>query len=280
MRPRLNERDWADSKRTFCHSQGSRRLLRRYRPQVDGQVHRRSRRHEALQEAGGQRPGPLAQVQRAHETPACLLPRQADSHVAAVDLHLHGRLLACLSVRQVHLRGRTAEGGCQEEHPKLTAPERMHGQPGPRQQAAQLVNPPELADGVEAPVQDAVALFQARSAGPRRDSAAARVCGGRSPGCVFCRSCRRRFSPGGCWRTRSCAGKSRALSAPAKAPSFGSSSSRPITSQMPTFTPSRRTGPSSSRCDSMKQRGSGSGGLALMLLGFSAMPATTIRGFG
>ena len=36
----------------------------------------------------------------------------------------------------------------------------MHGQPGPRQQAAQLVNPPELADGVEAPVQDAVALFQ------------------------------------------------------------------------------------------------------------------------
>ncbi len=36
----------------------------------------------------------------------------------------------------------------------------MHGQPGPRQQAAQLVHALELAHGAEAPVQDAVAGFQ------------------------------------------------------------------------------------------------------------------------
>ena len=36
----------------------------------------------------------------------------------------------------------------------------MDGQPGPRQQAAQLVGPLELAHGVEAPVEDAVAGLQ------------------------------------------------------------------------------------------------------------------------
>ncbi len=36
----------------------------------------------------------------------------------------------------------------------------MDGQPGPRQQAAQLVDAPELAHGVEAPVEDAVAGLQ------------------------------------------------------------------------------------------------------------------------
>ena len=61
----------------------------------------------------------------------------------------------------------------------------------------------------------------------------------------------------------SCTGKSRALRAPAKAPSFGSSISRPITSQTPTFTPFSLTGPSSSRCDSMKKRGRSGGGLGV-----------------
>ena len=62
------------------------RLLRRYRADVDGQVHRRSRRHQPLEEAGGQRTGPLAQVKGAHENPA-------DAQVAAVDPDLDGRLL-------------------------------------------------------------------------------------------------------------------------------------------------------------------------------------------
>ena len=62
------------------------RLLRRYRADVDGQVHRSSRRHESLQEAGGQRPGPLAQVKGADQP-------VSDAHVAASYLHLDGRLL-------------------------------------------------------------------------------------------------------------------------------------------------------------------------------------------
>ena len=119
------------------------RLLGGYRPQVDGQVHRRSRRHEALKEAGGQRPGPLAQVERPHEG-------LAYAHIAAAYLHLDGGLL-------VELGWRSAQGCGHQEHPKLAAPERVDGQPGPRQQAAQLVDAPELAHGVEAPVEDAVA---------------------------------------------------------------------------------------------------------------------------
>ena len=94
----------------------------------------------------------------------------------------------------------------------------------------------------------------------RSDSEAALVCGGRSSGWDCCRLSRIPSRRGGCCLMSSCAGKSSALSAPAKAPSFGSSISRPITSQTPTFTPSRRTGPSSSRWDSMKKRGSSGGG--------------------
>ena len=133
--------------------QGPRGLLSGNRPQVDGQVHRRSRRHEALQKAGGQGPGPLAQVQRANEAPP-------DAHVAPVDLHRHGRLF-------VKLGGGAAEGGGHQEHPKLAAPERVDRESGPRQQPAQLVGPLELADGVEAPVQDAVAGLQVREQSPK-----------------------------------------------------------------------------------------------------------------
>ena len=94
-----------------------------------------------------------------------------------------------------------------------------------------------------------------------RDSAAALVCGGRSSGWDSFSFSRIPPSRGGCCLMSSWAGKSRALSAPAKAPSFGSSISRPITSHTPSFTPSRRTGPSSSRWDSMKNRGSSGGSL-------------------
>ena len=93
------------------------------------------------------------------------------------------------------------------------------------------------------------------------DSDAALVCGGRFSGCASMSFSRRPISRGGCWRMRSWTGKSRAFRAPAKAPSFGSSSSRPITSHTPSFTPSSRTGPSSSRWDTMKSRGSSGGSL-------------------
>ena len=88
----------------------------------------------------------------------------------------------------------------------------MDGEPGPCQQAPQVVDAPELAHGVEASVEDAVAGLQV-------GEQSLEGLGGRF---------RLR---GECCRMSSCAGKSRVLSAPAKAPSFGSSSSRPITSQ-------------------------------------------------
>ena len=65
---------------------GPRRLLRRYGSYVDGKVHRRARRHQPLEETGGQRAGPLAQVEGAHEAPA-------DADVAPAYLHLGGGLL-------------------------------------------------------------------------------------------------------------------------------------------------------------------------------------------
>ena len=123
--------------------QGPRRLLSRYRADVDGQVHRRARRHQPLQEAGGQRPGPLAQVEGADHA-------VSDAHVAPVDLDLDLPVL-------VHVGRRAAQGGRYEKHPKLAASQRMDGQTGPCEQAAQVVDPGELADGVEAPVEDAVA---------------------------------------------------------------------------------------------------------------------------
>ena len=128
--------------------QGAGRLLRRYRPQVDGEVHGDACGHEALQEAGRQRPGPLAQVQRPGEVPA-------DAKVAPVDLHVHRRVL-------VHLLGRASQGRGQQQHPKGAAREGMHAQSALGQQGAKLVGPLHLADCVEAPVQDAVAGLQLR----------------------------------------------------------------------------------------------------------------------
>ena len=110
---------------------------------MDGQVHRRARRHQSLQEAGGEGTGPLAQVEGADHA-------VSDAHVAPVDLDLD--LLAL-----VHVGRRAAKSGRYEEHPKLAASQGVDGQPGPRKQAPQLVDAGELAHGVEAPVEDAVA---------------------------------------------------------------------------------------------------------------------------
>ena len=95
---------------------------------MDRQVHRRSRRHEALEEAGGQRPGPAAQVQGADEAS----PRRASP--CRLDLDLYG----CLVL--VYLGRRASQGGGHEKHPKLAASQGVDGEPGPRQQAPQLVD--------------------------------------------------------------------------------------------------------------------------------------------
>ena len=109
---------------------------------MDGQVHRRARRHESLEEAGAQRPGPLGQVEGADKP----VP---DAHVAAAHLHLHRRLL-------VELAGSPAQGCGYEEHPQPVSAERVDGQAAPRQHPPQLVHAGELAHGVEASVEDAV----------------------------------------------------------------------------------------------------------------------------
>ena len=179
------------------------RLLRRYRPQVDGDVHRRARRHQPLQEAGGQGAGPLAQVQRAHEA-------VSDAHRAPVDFDLNGSAL-------VEGGRRAAEDGRYQEHPQLAAAQGLDGQPGPCQQPAQVIDAPEFADRVEAPVENAVAGLQVGEQPPKRFGRRSGLRGQvlRLGLLSFSRIPSRR---GGCCRMSSCAGKSRALSAPAEGP--------------------------------------------------------------
>ena len=50
-----------------------------------------------------------------------------------------------------------AEGRRYEHHPKLAASQEMDGETGPREKPAKIVDAAELAHGVEAPVEDAVA---------------------------------------------------------------------------------------------------------------------------
>ena len=85
------------------------------------------------------------------------MPRWSDrtkglayAHIAAAYLHLDGGLL-------VELGWRSAQGCGHQEHPKLAAPERIDELRGLLARAGQLVDAPELAHGVEAPVEDAVA---------------------------------------------------------------------------------------------------------------------------
>ena len=73
-----------------------------------------------------------------------------DADVAAAYRDLDGTLL-------VELGRGAAEGRRRQEHAELPALQRVDGQPRPCQQAAEIVHAPELADGVESPVEDAVA---------------------------------------------------------------------------------------------------------------------------
>ena len=95
---------------------------------------------------GGQRAGPLAQVQRTGQV-------VADAEVATVDLH------GQLGVFVPFLR-RTAQGRGQQQEAQRFALQGENAQAAPGQQAPKLVHPVVFADCVEAPVQDALAGFQ------------------------------------------------------------------------------------------------------------------------
>ena len=80
---------------------------------------------------------------------------------APVDLDLDGRLL-------VELGGGAAQGGRHEKHPQLPPAHGMDGEPCPRQHSPQVVHAGELAHGVEAPVEDAVARLKVAEQPPER----------------------------------------------------------------------------------------------------------------
>ena len=87
--------------------------------------------------------------------------------------------------------------------PQLAAVEEVVPTARPRQQRAKLVRPRELADEVEAPVQDAVPHLPVWPAPSQR---LVRPCFGvASVRLVLFRSLCRRLRSGGCWRTSSCA---------------------------------------------------------------------------
>ena len=88
----------------------------------------------------------MPKVQRADQV-------AADADVAPVDLYLQlGGF--------VPVAGRAAQGRGQQQEPQGLAVQWEDSQPGAYQQRPQLVGAGMLADGVEAPVQDALAGFQ------------------------------------------------------------------------------------------------------------------------
>ena len=95
-----------------------------------------------LQEAGGQGAGPFTEVEGADDV-------VANTEVTSAHFYRHLCLL-------VHVGGGPTEERRHEEHAELAALQWVDGQSGPGQQPAQLVDASELADGVEAPVEDAV----------------------------------------------------------------------------------------------------------------------------
>ena len=76
----------------------------------------------------------------------------AHADVPAVDLHLHFGVF-------VPVHRRAAQGGRQEQQPQRLTLQREHPQTGAGQQAPEFVGPVVFADGVEAPVQDALAIL-------------------------------------------------------------------------------------------------------------------------
>ena len=121
-------------------------LVRGDGPEVEREVHGHARRHQPLEEAGGERARPAPEVQGARE----VVP---EPQVAAVDLDLDGRLL-------VPLRGGAAEGRGQQQAPQGAALERVDGESGPREQGLQFLHTLPLAGGVEATVEDALARLE------------------------------------------------------------------------------------------------------------------------
>ena len=163
VRPRLKERLCADSKRTFCHSRVLAACSAGIGPTWTDRSIGRARRHQPLQESGGQGAGPAAQVQGADQA-------VSDAHVSAAYLHLDRRLLVVLG-------GRASQSGGHQEHAKLAPSQVVDGQPGPCQQAAQVVDAGRLAHGVEAPVEDAVAGLKVGQQTPKGLSGGPRLRG-------------------------------------------------------------------------------------------------------
>ena len=115
--PRLKERDWADSKRTFCHSRVRAACSAGIGPRWMDRSIGAPAAIRLWRNPGDEGPGPLAQVERPHKA-------VSDPHLAAAHLHVHRRLL-------VKVSRRAAEGGGHEEHPQAAAAEGVDGQPGP-----------------------------------------------------------------------------------------------------------------------------------------------------
>ena len=115
-------------------------------PEVEREVHGHARRHQPLEEAGGERARPPPQVKRARE----VVP---EPQVAAVDLDLDRLLL-------VPLGGRAAQGGSEQQAAQGAALQRVDGEARPCEKRVKLLRMVDLAGGIEAPVEDALAPFE------------------------------------------------------------------------------------------------------------------------
>ena len=126
--------------------QRARRLVRRDGPEVEREVHGHARRHQPLEEAGGERARPPPEVKGARE----VVP---EPQVAAVYLKLDRCFLVASG-------GRAAQGGSEQQAAEGAALERVDGEARPGEERLEFLRPLQLAAGIEAPVEDALARLE------------------------------------------------------------------------------------------------------------------------
>ena len=152
VRPRRSDRPWADSKRTFCHSSVRAAWSAGIGPRWTERSMGAPAAMRPWRKPGASDRGHLPRCrERASRPPTRTSRRSTSTSTGVSSSDSAGEPPRAAAMRNI--RSWRPLRGCTDS-------------PDLRQQAAQVVGARELADGVEAPVQDAVARFQTREQTP------------------------------------------------------------------------------------------------------------------
>ena len=172
--------DWADSNLTFCHSRVRAACSAGIAPKCTDRSIGAPAAIRPCRKPGASKRGHLPRCRERVRWPPTRMSRRLTSMESSSSSSL--------------LAGRASQGRGQQQQLQRLALQGEHAQTGAGQQATHFVGPCVFADGVEAPVQDALAGFQGGLAAVPRLSAASRVCWGRSSGWASARACSAGFA--------------------------------------------------------------------------------------